>query len=244
MGRRCPLSTAAFFCKLKAKQPPCSGNQSKRNNRNHHFADRAHRERAQALLAHLLEIGAQPHASKGQKKRPARKVRDSCDLLLIEKRIRGKDGDQQETEHELRKLLPEKRGLVRYSPGLASAGPVDRVGKYNEADHGVASCLGQHRKLPRSVRVQRASGGSFGGVVHREAGPQAVGVVAQMEGMADERKREERKGAERKNGGNRKGGVFLVSLDGALRGNNGADAANCGAYREKSREFGTQPEQT
>ena len=76
--------------------------------------------------------------------------------------------------------------------GEAFACPVDRVGEDDEADEGVAAGLGEDGVLAGGVGVERAGGGGFGGVVDGEAGPEAVGVVAHVQRVADEREGEER----------------------------------------------------
>src|SRR5580704_13717585 len=109
--------------------------------------------------------------------------------------IRSQDGDQQEAQDEFGEFLPEEGGFVLYGFGLSLAGPVDGVGQDYEANHGVAGGLGQDGEFACGVGVEGTSGGGFGGVVYGQAGPEAVGVVAEMEPMADQRKGEEREGA-------------------------------------------------
>ena len=134
--------------------------------------------------------------------------------------------------------MPEEGGFVADCLGLAFAGPVDRVGEDDEADEGVASGLGEDGEFGGGVGIESAGGGGFGGVVDGEAGPDAVGVIGEMEGVADEREGEESDGAESEDGGDGEGGVFVVGVDGALRGDDGADAADGGANGEKRGEFG------
>ena len=76
--------------------------------------------------------------------------------------------------------------------GEALSHPLDGVGEDDEADEGVAAGLGEYGVLSGGVGVESAGGGGFGGVVDGEAGPEAVGVVAHVEGVADQRKGEER----------------------------------------------------
>src|ERR1700722_17642535 len=109
--------------------------------------------------------------------------------------IGGQDGDQQEAQDEFGEFLPQEGGFVLYGFGLALAGPVDGVGQDYETDHGVAGGLGEDGEFACGVRVEGARGGGFGGVVYGQAGPKTVGVVTEMEPVADQREREEREGA-------------------------------------------------
>ena len=102
--------------------------------------------------------------------------------------------------------------------------------------------LGQHGDLAGGVGVERAGGGGFGGVVDGEAGPQAVGLVAQVERVADQRKGEERDGAEREDGGDGVGGVFVVGVDGRLGGDDGRDSADGRADGQQRGELGLEVE--
>jgi len=108
---------------LPAEDFPRTIHQSQREPAINHFADRSDRKRAQALLAHIAEIGAQAHASEGKQKRPPRKIGERSHLILVKKVIGRKHRDQQEAENELRKLLPQEGRLVPHrpwpAPGLA-----------------------------------------------------------------------------------------------------------------------------
>ena len=123
---------------------------------------------------------------------------------------------------------------------LSARGPVEGVTENDEADHGVARRLGKNRNFAGSVGIESAGGSGFGGVVYREAGPQAVCFVAQVQRVANQRKCKKRNRAEGKNGGDGIGRVFIVGVDGRLGGNDGGDSANRGADREKRSELGIE----
>ena len=110
--------------------------------------------------------------------------------------------------------------------GLAFAGPVDGVGENDETDQGVARGLGEDGEFGGGVGIKRTGGGGFGGIVYRKTGPDAVGVIGEMEGVADQWESEESDGAESQDGGDGEGGIFFISIDGALGGDDGAHAAN------------------
>src|SRR6202021_2971859 len=93
--------------------------------------------------------------------------------------------DQKESEHELWKLVPQKRSFIGDGAGLSTLRPVDRVGENDEADHGIARGLGKHGDFSGSIRVERAGGSSFGGIIDPKAGPQAEHIIAEMEAVAD-----------------------------------------------------------
>src|SRR5580704_6385726 len=65
-----------------------------------------------------------------------------------------------------------------------------------------------------------------------------------MQRMADKRKREERDCAEREDGRDGEGRIFIISIDGAFRSDDGADAADRGADRKQGAELWAQVEQT
>src|SRR5713226_3170203 len=163
---------------------------------------------------------------------------------LVKKWYSRENRNQQEAENELRKFLPEECGLVPDHLGLPAAGPVNRIGEHDEADHRVARGLRENGQFAGRVGVKRTGGSGFGGVVDREPRPQAVGVIAEVQRVANQRKREERQSAEREDGSNRERGVFVVGFDGALRGDNGADAADSRPNRKERSELGMQTEGT
>ncbi len=207
------------------------------------FADGAHGEGAEALFAHFAEIGAEADAGEGEEEGPAGKIREGEILVLGEEVVGGKNGDEEKAQDEFGEFLPEEGGFVADSFGLALAGPIDGVGKNDEADHGVAGGLGEDGEFAGSVGIESAGGGGFGGVVHGEAGPEAVGLVGEMERVADEREGEEGEGAESENGGDGEGGVFIVGVNGAFGGDDGADTADGGADGEERGELGAEIEE-
>src|SRR5271154_32794 len=190
-GRMIPSAFVLCAGWSKAEKLLGSYHQTQREYGDHDFADSAYRERAEALLAHVSEVCAQADACERQKKCPARKIGERADLVLAEKLVGGQHRDEQEAEDELGKLLPEKGCLVADRFCLALAGPVDGVGEHDEADHGVSRGLYEDGEFPGGVGVESACSGGFGGVVHREACPYAVGAVTQVEEMADQRESEE-----------------------------------------------------
>ena len=200
---------------------------------NHDFADGSHGERAKALFAHVAEIRTQADAGERKQKCPTRKIGERAYLILAEELIGGQHGDEQKTQDELREFLPEECGFVADRFGLPLAGPVDRVSEHDEADHGVACGFHEDGQFASGVRVQGAGGGCFGRVINRKAGPDAVSAVAQMQIVADQRKREERQRTESENGGDGEGRVFVVGINRAFCGDNGADAANGGTDGEQ-----------
>src|SRR6476646_2402636 len=203
----------------------------------HDFADGSHGERAQTLFAHVAEVRAKADACEGKKESPTRKIGERTDLVFVEELEGGEHRDEKETQDELGKLLPEERGLVANCFSLALTGPVDRVCQHNETDHSVARGFHENGQFARGVRVESAGGGCFGGVIDGKSRPNAIGPVSKMQSVANQRKYEKRERAERKNRGNRKRGIFLVGLNRALRGNNGADAADGGADGEERSQF-------
>src|SRR5580704_18296196 len=155
----------------KAEEFFGSNHQTQCENRNRDFADSTNGEGAKALFAHVTEVRAEANAGERQKKRPARQIGERAYLILVEKRVGGKDGNEQESQDELGEFLPEERSLVAYSFGLALTGPVNRIGEHDEANHRVARGLHEHGQFAGGVGVERASGGGFGSVIDREAGP-------------------------------------------------------------------------
>jgi len=61
-----------------------SEDQAQRENGNYDFADRTDSEGTKALFGKFAEIGAQSDSCKREQKRPAGKIRERSDLLLVE----------------------------------------------------------------------------------------------------------------------------------------------------------------
>ena len=93
-----------------------------------------------------------------------------------------------------------------------------------------------------AVAVERAGDGGFGGVVDGEAGPDAVGLLAHVQEVADQREGEEGERAEGEDGGDGGGGVLLVGVDGALCGHDRCHAADGAADGEQAGELGREAE--
>jgi AAA ATPase containing von Willebrand factor type A (vWA) domain len=233
-GYRMSLEAEEFACCHDHEQGECGDGD---------FAYEAYRERAKALLAHLAEIGAEADAGEGKKKRPAGKIGQGEVVILGEEACGGERRDQQESQNKFRKFLPEKGGFVTDGFGLAAARPVDGIGEDDETDQGIASGLGEDSEFGGSVGIQSAGSSGFGGIVDGESGPDAIGVIGEMQGVTDEREREKSDGTESEDGGDSEGGVFVVGIDGAFSGDDGADAADRGADREKRGEFGAKTEE-
>ena len=140
------------------------------------FADKAHDEGTQALLAHFTEVGAQANSGKGEKERPAREIGESRVLILGKEADRGENRDKKKAEDELREFLPKERGFVGNGLGLSARGPIDGIGEDNEANQSVTRGLDEDRELRGRVGKKRSGGGGFGGVVDSKAGP----LVAMM----------------------------------------------------------------
>src|SRR5262249_30289605 len=151
------------------------------------------------LLAHFTEVGAKPYAREGEKESPPGKIRERGDLFFCKELVSRKDRNQQEAQNEFGEFLPQERGLVGDGFCLALTGPVNRIGKDDKSDHCVSCGLSQHSQLSGCVGVKRAGCSCFGGIIDGEAGPKTVGVIAEMEPVADQRESEERECAERKN---------------------------------------------
>src|SRR5206468_9613181 len=100
--------------------------------------------------------------SEGEQERPSRKIGERGDLFFIEELIGSKNRDQQKAEHKLWKFLPKKRGTVGDGFGFALAGPIDGVGEHYEADHGVASGLGEHGEFACGVGIKSTGRGRLG----------------------------------------------------------------------------------
>jgi hypothetical protein len=199
--------------------------------------DGSDEERAKALFAEVSEAGAEADAREGEQEGPAGEVADGQQLRLGEESDRCEQRDQQEAEDELGEFRPEEGGFVLDLRGLALGGPVDGVAKDDEADQGVAAGLGEDGDLAGGVGVERAGRGGLGGVVYGEAGPDAVGMVGEVQRVSDEGEDEERDGSEREDGGDSVGGVLFVGFDGALRGDDGGDSADRTADREQRDEL-------
>ena len=104
-------------------------------------------------------------------------------------------------------------GLVADCMRFAARRPVKSIAEHDEANQRVARCFGQDGYLAGGVGIERAGGGGLCGVVDGQTRPQAVGLVAQMQRVADERKSEKRNGPQSENGGDGVGGVFIVGVD-------------------------------
>jgi hypothetical protein len=228
---------------LEAEEFACRHYQKQGEGGDGDFTYEAYRERAKALLAHLAEIGAEADAGERKKKRPAGKIGQGEVVILGEEASGGKRRDQQESQNKFRKFLPEKGGFVADGFGLAAARPIDGIGEDDETDEGIASGLGEDSEFGGSVGIQSAGSSGFGGIVDGESGPDAIGVIGEMKGVADEREREKSDGTESEDGGDSEGGVFVVGIDGAFSGDDGADTADRGADSEKRGEFGAKTEE-
>ncbi len=99
--------------------------------------------------------------------------------------VGGEDRDQKEAKDEFGEFLPEERSFIADRFGLALTGPIDGIRENDESDHGVAGGFDKHGKLGGSVGIESACCGGFGSIVHREAGPDTVGLIGEMEGVAD-----------------------------------------------------------
>ena len=83
---------------------------------------------AHALLAEVLDAGAQADPGKGEQKGPAGKIAERQQLGFGERAGGGEGGDEQEAKDKLGELLPQKGGLVAGDAGsLAFGGPIERV---------------------------------------------------------------------------------------------------------------------
>jgi hypothetical protein len=229
--------------RLEAEEFACGDYQEQGEGGDRDFADEADCEWAEALFAHFAKIRAETYTGEGKKKRPARKIGEGEVVVLGEEACGGERGDQQESQNKFREFLPEEGGFVSDGLGLATTGPIDGVGEDDETDESVASGLGEDGELCGGVGIESASGGGFGGIVDGETRPNAIGVIREMEGVADERKREESDGAESEDGGDGEGGIFVVGIDGALSGDDSADTADRRTDSEKRGEFGTKTEE-
>src|SRR5215472_7503157 len=190
------------------------------------FAEDADKDGAPALVDEVAELGAQTDAGERGQERPLGEIAERGELRVSEEAGGGEDGDRDEAEDELGKLLPEKKRLVLHVLRLPAAGPVDGVTEDDEADEGGARGFGKDGNAAGFVAVERAGHGGLGGVVDGEAGPDAVTLLAHVERVADGRRREERQGAEGEDGGDGGGGVLLFGVDRALRGHDGGDTAD------------------
>ena len=138
----------------------------------------------------------------------------------------GKRRDQQKAEYKFGKLCPQELGFVLLEFGGPACGPAQGESKHDEPDHGVPRGLRQHRELLRGIGVNRTGRDRFCGIVHGQARPQSKRMVRHAERMPYEGESEERDGAQSENRSNSKRGIFIVSLDCALRGDDGGDSAN------------------
>ena len=108
------------------------------------------------------------------------------------------DREGYEAEDELGEFLPEEEGFAFYARGLALRGPVDRVAQDYEADEGGARGLGEDGDAAGEVAVEGSGDGGFGGVVDGEACPDAEGLLAHVQGVANGGEGEEGERAEGK----------------------------------------------
>ena len=74
-------------------------------------------------------------------------------------------------------------------------GPVDGVGEHNEADHGIASGLGENGELACRVGIEGTGGSGFGSVVDGQASPEAISAIAEVKPVANQRESEKRQRA-------------------------------------------------
>ena len=206
------------------------------------FAENSNEDGAPALVHEVAELGAEAYSGEGGEEGPLAEVTERVELTGCEEADAGEDGERHEAEDELGELLPEEEGFALDAGGLTLRCPVDRVAENDEADERGARGLGEDGNAAGKVAVEGAGDGGFGGVVDGEAGPDAVGLLAHVEGVSDEREREEGEGAEGEDGGDGGGGVLFVGVDGALRGHDGGDAADGAADSEEAGELGRETE--
>src|SRR6202007_3438331 len=100
-------------------------------------------------------------------------------------------------------------------------GPVDGVGEHDEADEGRARSFREDRDAAGFIAVEGAGDRGLGGVVDGEAGPDAIGLLAHVQGVADGWEGEEGGSAEGEDGGDGGRGGALFAVDGGLGGNGG-----------------------
>src|ERR1700684_3796824 len=103
------------------------------------FADGANSERPPTLLPQFTQIRAQTHSRKCQQKRPARKVRQACQLWLGEEAEWRQQRNQKKAQNELGKLAPQKCSLVLDGFGLAARCPIQRISQHHESDERIAA---------------------------------------------------------------------------------------------------------
>ena len=232
--------------------------ESQRDGGDRYLADGSDEEGLDSLLEQVLEAGTQADSGEGKQERPAAEVAQSGDLRSAEAIVNqagelrvelgvecaecGQERDDEEAENKLGELLPEECALVLDRPRLSLARPVDGLTEDDEADAGVAARLGKYSEFSGGIGVEGSGGGGFGGVVDGETGPETVGVVGHVQGMADEGKEDQRDGTQGKDGGDGDGGVLFVGIDGALRGDDGGDAADAGADSEERNQLGRELE--
>jgi len=206
------------------------------------LAEDADDQRLPALAHEVSQVGAKTYASEGGKEGPAREVGEAVELTVGEEACGGENRDGDEPEDELGELLPEEEGLVLDGGGLSLGGPVDGVAEDDEAEEGRPRGLGEDGEASGSVAVDGSGDGGFGGVIDGESGPDAVGLLAHVQGVADGREGEESDGAEGEDGGHGGGGVLFAGVDGSLGGHDGGDAADAATDGEYAGEFGRQLE--
>src|SRR5204862_5002274 len=98
-----------------------------RNRGDRQLRQRPDDEGPDALPLELAEFRLQTHAGEREQERPARQVRERGDLYLVEDLERRQQRDEEESQDELGKLLPEERSLALHRLRLTAGGPVDCV---------------------------------------------------------------------------------------------------------------------
>ena len=194
--------------------------------RDEDFAQDADDQRTPALADQVFQVGAQADSGEGGQKGPAREVGEAVELGVGEEARGGEEGDGEEPQDELGELLPEEEGLVLDDRGLSLRGPVDGVAQDDESYEGGARGLGEDGPAARLRPEERAGDDGLGGIVHGEAGPHAIRLLAHVQQVADGGEGEQRDGPEGEDGGDGGGRVFLVGIDGSLRGHDGGDSAD------------------
>src|SRR5215472_1131932 len=206
------------------------------------FAEDADEDGTPTLVDEVADVGAEADAGERGKEDPLGEIAERGELRGREEAGGGEDGDRDEAEDELGKLLPEEERLVLDVLRLPAAGPVDGVAEDNEADEGRARGFGEDGDAAGFVTVERAGDGGLGSVVDGEAGPEAVTLLAHVQRVADGGECEECDRAEGEDGGDGGRGVPLFRVDGALCGHDGGDSADGAADGEEAGEFGPETE--
>lgn len=206
------------------------------------FAEDAYEDGAPALVNEVGEFGAKANSSEGWEEGPLAEVAERGELRSGEESDAREDREGYEAEDELGEFLPEEEGFAFDAGGLALRCPVDGVAEDDEADEGGACGLGEDSDAAGEVAVEGSGDGGFGGIVDGEAGPDAIGLLGHVECVADGGEGEEGERAQGEDGGDGGGGVFLVGIDGALRGHDGGDAAYGAADGKEADQFGRELE--